>query len=87
MAALRLMLLALWTCGHTKSTFPLQPSYSLYAGGHAHGARATSRHRNWCAFVVTKTVSCVVEDGVETYVKPDYHPCSWGSGQCSRVVV
>uniref|UniRef100_A0A3P8RKH3 Elastin microfibril interfacer 1b n=1 Tax=Amphiprion percula TaxID=161767 RepID=A0A3P8RKH3_AMPPE len=42
---------------------------------------------NWCAFVVTKTVSCVVEDGVETYVKPDYHPCSWGSGQCSRVVV
>uniref|UniRef100_A0A3Q0RH89 Elastin microfibril interfacer 1 n=1 Tax=Amphilophus citrinellus TaxID=61819 RepID=A0A3Q0RH89_AMPCI len=44
-------------------------------------------NRNWCAFVVTKTVSCVVEDGVETYVKPDYHPCSWGSGQCSRVVV
>ncbi|XP_050925374.1 EMILIN-1 isoform X2 [Lates calcarifer] len=87
MAALRLMLLALWTCGHAKSTFPLQPSYSLYAGGHAHGARATSRHRNWCAFVVTKTVSCVVEDGVETYVKPDYHPCSWGNGQCSRVVV
>uniref|UniRef100_A0A8D3EAJ5 EMILIN-1-like n=1 Tax=Scophthalmus maximus TaxID=52904 RepID=A0A8D3EAJ5_SCOMX len=43
--------------------------------------------KNWCAFVVTKTVSCVVEDGVETYVKPDYHPCSWGSGQCSRVVV
>lgn len=44
-------------------------------------------NRNWCAFVITKTVSCVVEDGVETYVKPDYHPCSWGSGQCSRVVV
>ncbi|XP_028257982.1 EMILIN-1b isoform X2 [Parambassis ranga] len=43
--------------------------------------------RNWCAFVVTKTVSCVVEDGAETYVKPDYQPCSWGSGQCSRVVV
>lgn len=43
--------------------------------------------RNWCAYVATKTVSCVVEDGVETYVKPDYHPCAWGSGQCSRVVV
>uniref|UniRef100_A0A8C2ZR27 Elastin microfibril interfacer 1b n=1 Tax=Cyclopterus lumpus TaxID=8103 RepID=A0A8C2ZR27_CYCLU len=42
---------------------------------------------NWCAFVVTRSVSCVVEDGVEAYVKPDYHPCSWGSGQCSRVVV
>lgn len=44
-------------------------------------------NRNWCAYVVTKTISCVVEDGVETYVKPDYHPCSWGSGQCSRAVV
>ncbi|XP_044052518.1 EMILIN-1-like isoform X2 [Siniperca chuatsi] len=87
MAALLLLLLALWTCTHAKSAFPLRPAYSLYAGGHAHGARAASRHRNWCAFVVTKTVSCVVEDGVETYVKPDYHPCSWGSGQCSRVVV
>ncbi|XP_008300795.1 EMILIN-1-like isoform X2 [Stegastes partitus] len=87
MAALPLLLLVLWTCGHAKSAFPLRPSYSLYTGGHAHGTRAASRHRNWCAFVVTKTVSCVVEDGVETYVKPDYHPCSWGSGQCSRVVV
>ncbi|XP_067348743.1 EMILIN-1-A-like isoform X2 [Channa argus] len=83
----RFFLLLLAFCGHAKSAFPLRPSYSLYASGHAHGARAASRHRNWCAFIVTKTVSCVVEDGVETYVKPDYHPCSWGSGQCSRVVV
>ncbi|XP_051502862.1 EMILIN-1-like isoform X2 [Myxocyprinus asiaticus] len=42
--------------------------------------------RNWCAYVVTKAVSCMVEDGVETYVKPDYQPCSWGI-QCPRVVV
>ncbi|CAJ1049968.1 EMILIN-1-like [Xyrichtys novacula] len=89
MGALTLLLLALWTCGHAKSAFPQRNSYSLYAGAHTntHGARAASRHRNWCAFVVTKTVSCVVEDGVETYVKPDYHPCNWGSTQCSRVVV
>ncbi|XP_068584927.1 EMILIN-1b isoform X2 [Cebidichthys violaceus] len=87
MGALLLLLLALWTGAQAKSAFPQRPSYSLYTGGNAHGARAASRHRNWCAFVVTKTVSCVVEDGVETYVKPDYHPCSWGSGQCSRVVV
>ncbi|KAF7212157.1 EMILIN-1b isoform X2 [Nothobranchius furzeri] len=88
MGALPLLLLALWICGHARSTFPLRPAYNLYANGHAqaHGVRASSRHRNWCAFVVTKTMSCVVEDGVETYVKPDYHPCSWGSGQCSRVV-
>ncbi|CAJ1077310.1 EMILIN-1a [Xyrichtys novacula] len=47
------------------------------------GQRAASRHRNWCAYVVTRTVSCVMEDGVETYVKPDYQRCTWG--QCPRV--
>ncbi|XP_049575102.1 EMILIN-1b isoform X1 [Syngnathus scovelli] len=87
--ALLLPLLALLTCVDAKNAFPLRTSYNLYAGGNAHsqGARVASRHRNWCAYVVTKTISCVVEDGVETYVKPDYHPCAWGSGQCSRVVV
>ncbi|XP_051792522.1 EMILIN-1a [Acanthochromis polyacanthus] len=47
------------------------------------GHRAASRHRNWCAYVVTRTVSCVMEDGVETYIKPDYQRCTWG--QCPRV--
>ncbi|KAL4623861.1 EMILIN-1 [Arapaima gigas] len=79
------------SCGGTwGSSFPQR--YSLYSGpgqsqsGPQHGARVASRHRNWCAYVVTRTVSCVVEDGVETYVKPDYQPCSWGQIQCSRVV-
>lgn len=49
------------------------------------GAKVTSRHRNWCAYVVTRTVSCVMEDGVETYVKPEYQRCPWG--QCSHVVL
>uniref|UniRef100_A0A3P8T717 Elastin microfibril interfacer 1a n=1 Tax=Amphiprion percula TaxID=161767 RepID=A0A3P8T717_AMPPE len=40
-------------------------------------------HKNWCAYVVTRTVSCVMEDGVETYIKPDYQRCTWG--QCPRV--
>uniref|UniRef100_UPI003AAF4A4F EMILIN-1b n=1 Tax=Centroberyx gerrardi TaxID=166262 RepID=UPI003AAF4A4F len=85
-AVLLLLWLWTWLMGDAKSSYPHR--YSLYAGQSqsAHGARAASRHRNWCAFVVTKTVSCVVEDGIETYVKPDYHPCAWGSGQCSRVV-
>ncbi|XP_031733172.1 EMILIN-1-A isoform X1 [Anarrhichthys ocellatus] len=47
------------------------------------GQRAASRHRNWCAYVLTRTVSCVMEDGVETYIKPDYQRCTWG--QCPRV--
>ncbi|MCI4389253.1 hypothetical protein PGIGA_G00095740 [Pangasianodon gigas] len=52
---------------------------------HTQHARAVSRHRNWCAYVVMKSVSCVMEDGVETYVKPEYQHCGWG--QCSQVVV
>ncbi|XP_040984772.1 EMILIN-1 [Aquila chrysaetos chrysaetos] len=50
------------------------------------GARAASRHRNWCAYVVTRSVSCVVEDGVESFVKADYQPCSWGQLQCPRIL-
>ncbi|KAI5090330.1 EMILIN-1 isoform X1, partial [Silurus meridionalis] len=46
---------------------------------------AMSIDRNWCAYVVMKTVSCVMEDGVETFVKPEYQHCGWG--QCTRVVV
>ncbi|NXW81810.1 EMIL1 protein, partial [Alopecoenas beccarii] len=42
--------------------------------------------RNWCAYVVTRRVSCVVEDGVESFVKPDYQPCAWGQLQCPRVL-
>ncbi|NXU50638.1 EMIL1 protein, partial [Turnix velox] len=42
--------------------------------------------RNWCAHVVTRSVSCVVEDGVESFVRPDYQPCAWGQLQCPRVL-
>ncbi|XP_056620431.1 EMILIN-1-A isoform X1 [Triplophysa dalaica] len=49
------------------------------------GSKVTSRHRNWCAYIVTRSVSCVMEDGVETYVKPEYQRCPWG--QCSHVVL
>lgn len=71
--------------------------YSLYTGGSSalspggpqaqNSLRPTSRHRNWCAYVVTRTVSCVLEDGVETIVKPDYQPCGWGQPQCPRSIM
>ncbi|XP_019305078.2 EMILIN-1 [Panthera pardus] len=71
--------------------------YSLYTGGggalspgepQAQSApRPASRHRNWCAYVVTRTVSCVLEDGVETFIKPDYQPCGWGQPQCPRSIM
>lgn len=72
--------------------------YSLYTGGGGGGAlspggpqaqnapRPASRHRNWCAYVVTRTVSCVLEDGVETFMKPNYQPCAWGQPQCSHSI-
>ncbi|XP_067223471.1 EMILIN-1b isoform X1 [Chanodichthys erythropterus] len=88
-AVLLISMLVLFFSGDVRSaSYPQR--YNLYAGTQTqtqplNGARAASRHRNWCAYVVTKTVSCVVEDGVETYVKPDYQPCSWGI-QCARVV-
>ncbi|KAM9315722.1 EMILIN-1 [Gastrophryne carolinensis] len=78
------------------------PRYNLYTGGSApqgqvmtaqgvtngqNGLRAANRHRNWCAYVVTRTVTCIVEDGVETYVKPEYQPCVWGQLQCPRTVM
>lgn len=78
------------------------PRYNLYTGGTApqnqvmtaqgvtqaqNGLRAASRHRNWCAYMVTRTVTCMVEDGVETYVKPEYQPCVWGQLQCPRTVM
>ncbi|KAM6081285.1 LOW QUALITY PROTEIN: EMILIN-1 [Chlamydotis macqueenii] len=74
---------------YTGGAAPLSPGQATAPQGptatHS-GARAASRHRNWCAYVVTRSVSCVVEDGVETFVKPDYQPCGWGQLQCPRVL-
>ncbi|XP_050566077.1 EMILIN-1 [Cygnus atratus] len=74
---------------YTGGAAPLSPAQATAPQGPAaahSGARAASRHRNWCAYVVTRSVSCVVEDGVESFVKPDYQPCGWGQLQCPRVL-
>ncbi|KAM9465940.1 EMILIN-1b [Clarias gariepinus] len=86
--SLVLLIVCVSMCG---ASWGGQQRYSLYAGNREQGQtgdgpRAASRHRNWCAYVVTKTVSCVVEDGVETYVKPEYQPCAWGV-QCPRILM
>ncbi|KAM5292697.1 EMILIN-1 [Ctenodactylus gundi] len=88
-------LCCLLTAATKAASYPPR-GYSLYTGGggalspggpQAQSApRPASRHRNWCAYVVTRTVSCVLEDGVETFVKPDYQPCGWGQPQCSRSI-
>ncbi|XP_051471663.1 EMILIN-1 [Apus apus] len=74
---------------YTGGSAPLSPGQAAAPQGPTapHGAaRAASRHRNWCAYVVTRSVSCVVEDGVESFIKPDYQPCAWGQLQCPRIL-
>ncbi|XP_043839749.1 EMILIN-1 isoform X2 [Dromiciops gliroides] len=93
---------ALWSCylccllagAAWAASYPSR-GYSLYTGARSLSPggpqaqsvhRPASRHRNWCAYVVTRTVSCVLEDGVETFVKPDYQACGWGQPQCPRTI-
>ncbi|XP_069881308.1 EMILIN-1 [Dipodomys merriami] len=84
-------LCCLLTAATKAASYPPR-GYSLYTGGNGalspgrtqaqNAPRPASRHRNWCAYVVTRTVSCVLEDGVESFIKSDYQPCSWGQPQC-----
>ncbi|XP_028858668.1 EMILIN-1-like isoform X2 [Denticeps clupeoides] len=76
-----LLTFALSECG---SDMFSTATYGQFPAVFPHATGAASRNRNWCAFVVTRTISCVIEDGVETYVKPEYQRCSYG--QCARVV-
>ncbi|XP_008947287.1 PREDICTED: EMILIN-3-like, partial [Merops nubicus] len=32
----------------------------------------------YCAYVVQRNVTCTLQDGAESYVKAEYHKCSWG---------
>ncbi|XP_076132019.1 EMILIN-3 [Alosa pseudoharengus] len=43
-----------------------------------HAAKPMGRHKNHCAYVVEKSVSFTVQDGVAPYVKAEYNKCSWG---------
>ncbi|KAM9855739.1 EMILIN-3 [Aulostomus maculatus] len=45
---------------------------------HHDQGKATSRHKNHCAYVVEKTVSFTMQDGAAPYVKAEYNKCSWG---------
>ncbi|XP_061425631.1 uncharacterized protein LOC133353400 isoform X2 [Lethenteron reissneri] len=72
------------------STFSSSARYHLQSSSISHGqlssSRPASRHRNWCAYMVSKTVTCPAEDGVETFVKAEYHTCMWGHLNCQRAV-
>ncbi|MBN3310602.1 EMIL3 protein, partial [Amia calva] len=37
-----------------------------------------SRHKNYCAYVVQRNITCTMQDGTSTYVKAEYTKCAWG---------
>ncbi|XP_016389726.1 EMILIN-3-like [Sinocyclocheilus rhinocerous] len=78
-----LLVTLLLTSADAKGTLYGSPyRYNLHKSGsvpqYYHG-KPTGHHKNFCAYVVQKNVTCVMQDGVATYVKPEYTTkCIWG---------
>lgn len=73
----------------SKGTFyggPVNPfyanRYNLYKAGlnpHHSPNKPMTRHKNHCAYVVQKNITCTMQDGVATFVKAEYTTkCIWG---------
>ncbi|XP_012717697.2 EMILIN-3 [Fundulus heteroclitus] len=56
--------------------------FNLYKAGlnpHYSPNKPMTRHKNHCAYMVQKNITCILQDGVETYVKAEYTTkCIWG---------
>ncbi|KAG1942003.1 EMILIN-3 [Pimephales promelas] len=56
--------------------------YNLHKSGSVplhNPGKPMGHHKNFCAYVIQKNVTCVMQDGVATYVKPEYTTkCIWG---------
>ncbi|XP_077454392.1 EMILIN-3 [Stigmatopora argus] len=54
--------------------------YNMFKGGfNPHPNKPMTRHKNHCAYVVQKNITCTIQDGVATYVKAEYTTkCIWG---------
>lgn len=74
---------------HSKGTFygghvnPFYGNrYNLYKAGlnpHHSPNKPMTRHKNHCAYVVQRNITCIMQDGVATYVKAEYTTkCIWG---------
>ncbi|XP_036604097.1 EMILIN-3 [Trichosurus vulpecula] len=79
------------SCAQAKGTYfprPGPPSggrYNLYTTGSSPQLRE-GQHNMLCAYVVQKNVTCILQDGAESYIKAEYHKCSWGP-KCPGTVV
>ncbi|KAF7465754.1 EMILIN-3 [Marmota monax] len=56
---------------------PGAPRYSLYTTGWRPRLRP-GPHKALCAYVVRRNVTCVLQEGVESYIKAEYWQCGWG---------
>ncbi|XP_052539976.1 EMILIN-3 [Tympanuchus pallidicinctus] len=58
---------------------PYGGRYNLYTTGSSPQlGKPVGKHKSYCAYVVQRNVTCVLQDGAESYVKAEYHKCSWG---------
>lgn len=51
-------------------------SVSLAQVGHPQGTAVPCRAL--CAYVVHRNVTCVLQEGAESYVKAEFRQCRWG---------
>ncbi|XP_067303487.1 EMILIN-3 [Pseudorasbora parva] len=78
-----LLLTLLLTSVDAKGTLYGSPyRYNLHKSGSVpqyNPGKPMGHHKNFCAYVVQKNITCVMQDGVATYVKPEYTTkCIWG---------
>ncbi|XP_067410753.1 EMILIN-3 [Emydura macquarii macquarii] len=66
---------------HHPAPVPYSNRYNLYTSGSSpqrSPGKPMGKHKSYCAYVVQRNVTCTLQDGVESYVKAEYHKCSWG---------
>ncbi|XP_004858278.1 EMILIN-3 [Heterocephalus glaber] len=59
---------------------PVQPGasrYSLYTTGWRPRLRP-GPHKALCAYVVHRNVTCILQEGAESYIKAEFRQCGWG---------
>ncbi|KAM4551314.1 EMILIN-2 [Odontesthes bonariensis] len=61
-------------------------SYDLFQGSAYAGAVHRHRNGNWCAYVVQRNVSCVVQGSAESFQEPVVAPCPSYQPDCQQHV-
>ncbi|XP_060046153.1 EMILIN-3 [Erinaceus europaeus] len=56
---------------------PAAPRLSLYTTGWRPRLRP-GPHKALCAYVVHRNVTCILQEGAESYIKAEYRQCGWG---------